>query len=67
MVATKNPQYQIRSTKQIRMTTIPINKTAVFCFLKIRIFNLSFDWAQDGELVEPFRISVFEFQIYQYP
>ena len=32
--------------------------------LNIRILNLPFDLAQGGELVEPFRISCFEFVIY---
>ena len=31
--------------------------------LKLNISNLSFDFAQDGELVEPFRVSIFGFRI----
>jgi len=41
------------------MTKIQMFKTKCFENSNIRILNLSFDSAQDGEPVEPFRISDF--------
>jgi hypothetical protein len=39
------------------------NVLTIFCISVICHSDLSFDFAQDGEQVEPFRISKFEFRI----
>jgi len=40
-----------------------VRQSHIFGIFKHSNLNLSFDFAQDGELVEPFRISIFGFSI----
>ncbi len=59
-IVTKNSKYQISNNKQFPnskhpppLNPLPTGERKVWDF---GYLNLSFDWAQDGELAEPFAI-----------
>jgi hypothetical protein len=67
-----NPKFESLNPKQIRnsnfqMTKTPLNYKKGLEHWDFGPLILSFDFAQDGELVEPFRISYFVLRICELP